>query len=158
MNDKTVECDKLSCITILPNAVITGDAIQCHHDIWGWAQFNSIAIYRAVPTHQALIQALRIDMKGYKEEKDTVFVVKELRIFWCIHSELPFKSQHGRCYGRRESLVLGQNRQYIGFCLGYRVEFPQRCLQNGASRRSRHLLDGKNFPGTENSKGESIQI
>lgn len=54
MIDQTVEYDNLNYITLLFNTAITSDVIHCYRDIWGGALFNSLAIYRAVPMHQAL--------------------------------------------------------------------------------------------------------
>lgn len=55
---------------------------------------------------QTLASVLKTDIKCYKVEKDIVIAIKELRIFWYSNSELPFKSQHDGCYGKRKSIVL----------------------------------------------------
>lgn len=123
---KTVECD-LNCMTILPIValpVVPSTAIT----IFGVGLHSiAVAIYWAVPMHQTPTLVLKMDTKCYKVEKDTVLAIKELRTFWHGNSELPFKSQHDGCYGKRQSRVLWQNRHYDGFHLRSPEEFLQRC-------------------------------
>lgn len=68
------------------------------------------------------------------------------------------RSQHGGCYGRTQSMVLWQNRQYERFCLGNREAFPQRCFVNRTPKRSGNLLDGNSIQGRKNIKSKGILI